>query len=204
MNRARIAQLTAVIASLVIGGTSFVIYNPKLSTSHADLADAGAAAANRVATCPVRVSEACQAQFSVRAYETLRFPVVRDVLPSGEVVILMPAAAKAVGERLRECVRVVDWRACDLDPVASFPAVASRWGTANPFVRVRSASKYVIPDCRLPDGGWNTEHAPVDCRSLDGGWRGCNVQPRAQMTGTACLDSPSGVVEAGERIEDSL
>lgn len=204
MNRARIAQLTVALATIIIGGTSYVVLNPKASTDHADLTDAVATAANRVATCPVRVSKECRAQYGVRAYETLRFPVVRDVLPDGGVAILMPAASKATDDRLRGCVHVMDWSACNLDPVASFPAVASRWGNSNPFVLARSASKFVIPDCRNADGGWNDQHAPVACTSLDGGWRGCNVMPRAQMTGAACLDAPSGVVDGNERIEDAL
>ena len=81
-----------------------------------------------------------------------------------------------------------------------------------PITRVRTASKWVIPDCRNSDGGWNDHHAPVACNATgayglpDGGpvWRGCNVLPRANSTGAACIDSPTGVVFAGERLEDAL
>lgn len=202
MNRSRIAQLAALIATVTVGAATYSIYTPKPTTEHDDLVDAGAVPANRVATCPVRVSEECAAQFGVKPYETLRFPVVRDVLPDGGVAILLPAASRAAGERLRDCVRVTDWASCDLDPVSTFPAIAAKRGDANPFTRVRAAARHVIPDCSV-DGGWDTNHAPVDCLR-NGEWRGCNVFPRSEATGTQCLVAPSNVVEAGDSIEDSL
>jgi hypothetical protein len=161
----------------------------------------------------VRISEECQADYpGLRPYETLRFPVVRTPLADGGVEILLPRASDKVRGGLRECVEVVDWTACDLDNCATFSGVCAKWDAGNPFTRVRSASHFVIPDCRNTDGGWNDNHAPVDCLAagarglLDGGprWFGCNVLPRASATGTQCLDAPTGTVFAGERLEDSL
>jgi hypothetical protein len=192
------------VAAVVLGATTVVIY----------LALEGDGPANRVATCPVRISAECQALYpALRPYETLRFPVRRDVLADGGVQILLPKASRATQEGLRDCVEVMDWGDCDIDPCASHAAVCAAWIDSNPFTRVRTASKHVIPDCREADGGWNDNHAPVDCLGTgqfgawDSGapeWRGCGVLPRALSTGTQCLNAPSGTVFAGERLEDSL
>lgn len=204
MNQARLAQLAALIVTVTVGPVVFSIFNPKPTTEHADLVDAGAVSANRVATCPVRVSPECVARYGVKSYETLRFPVYREALPDGGVIILMPAASKATDGKLLDCVRVKSWQDCDLDPVGTFPAVASRWGNANPFVLARTASKFVIPNCKLPDGGFDHNHAPVDCQPRDAGWRGCSVMLRAEAAGAECLDAPTGVVDYGTRLEDNL
>lgn len=49
----------------------------------------------------------------------------------------------------------------------------------------------VIPDCSMPDGGWDDQHAPVDCLFQYPGepqrWRGCNVGARVYSSGAACL-----------------
>lgn len=74
------------------------------------------------------------------------------------------------------------------------------------------ASEYVIPDCRVADGGWDDARGPVDCLKVETApngktaprWAGCNVVLRKQSVGSACLDVPSGVVEAGKRIEDTV
>lgn len=189
-------------AVLLTGGTLVGIY--VASTTDAP----GAGGALRAATCNVRVSDECLATYpSLKRYETVRFPVLRDVSDGG-LSFVLPRALAAKGSLARECIEVVDWAACDVDPCATFPAVCAAWDAGQPVTRVRSASKYVIPDCRdaLPDGGlqWVDNHAPVDCTELDGGWRGCNVGLRAQRRGAKCLDAPSGVVFAGERLEDSL
>lgn len=60
-------------------------------------------------------------------------------------------------------------------------------------------SPCVIPDCGLPDGGWD-DGAVVDCLARgdfglpDGGprWRGCNVMPRSAALGSACLPAACG------------
>jgi hypothetical protein len=109
-------------------------------------------------------------------------------------------------------VEVVAWSDCTLEAANAHPGIVATWQAANPFTRVRSASSHVIPDCKGTDGGWVDDHAPVDCLRLgyaaDGGygWAGCNVLRRADARpgSTACLDSPTGVVYAGERLEDSL
>lgn len=162
------------------------------------------AASMRVATCGVRVSDECLKQYpALKRYETLRFPVLRDTSDGG-LSFILPRALGAEGAIVRGCVEVVDWESCDIDTCAMHPAVCGAWDARQPVTRVRAASKYVIPDCRKPDGGWDDHHAPVDCVELDGGWRGCNVALRSQRVGTQCLDAPTGVVYAGERVEDSL
>lgn len=163
----------------------------------------------RAATCGVRISDECLTQYpALKRYETIRFPVLRDVSDGG-LSFVLPRALGAQGSLARECVEVVNWADCDLDTCATFPAVCASWDAGQPVTRVRSASKYVIPDCRGLDGGWD-DSAVVDCRrkgvAPDGGtrWWGCNVFPRAEAVGTQCLDAPSGIVFAGERVENSL
>ena len=75
--------------------------------------------------------------------------------------------------------------------------------------RGRVTPPCVIPDCSLPDGGWNDNGPEVDCRGIGpfgqfpGGeprWRGCNVGPAPFMTGAACLPVECTVV-AGDGID---
>lgn len=208
MNRARIAALTAVVATVGVGSLTFTVLAPDPGTTALDLADAGIAAPNRVATCPVRVDPSCAAALGVRLYETVRFPVYREAQSDGGIALVLPPRIT----RASRCLEVLDWSDCDLDPVATFPAVAAKWDDAVPVTIARSSSRYVIADCRDPDGGWDDKHAEVDCRAIgarglpDGGprWFGCNVLPRSVAVGTQCLDAPSGVVLAGERLEGAL
>jgi hypothetical protein len=206
MNRARIGALTAVVATVGVGSLTFTVLVPDPGTTALDLADAGIAAPNRVATCPVRVDPSCAAALGVRLYETVRFPVYREVLPDAGIALVLPPRIA----RASRCVEVVEWAHCDLDPVANFPAVAAKWDDPVPLTLARSSSKHAIPDCHGDDGGWVDKHEPVDCRrvELDGGsrWAGCNVLPRAAATGTQCLDAPTGTVFfiQGERLEDAL
>ena len=62
--------------------------------------------------------------------------------------------------------------------------------------RGRVTPPCVIPDCSLPDGGWDDEGPEVDCRGIgpfgnpsDGSprWRGCNVWSAAYSVGARCL-----------------
>lgn len=208
MNRSRLAQLLVVLGTVTVGAVSYTLYAPEPGTRAADLADAGVTAPNRIATCPVRVDPSCG--LPVPRYATVRFPVFRDVMADGGIALIFPPRIA----RAARCLDVRDWSQCDLDPVSSFPAVAARWDAAVPLVLARAASKFVIPDCRTADGGWDerAERPPVDCRGfgpwgeLDGGarWRGCNVTPRRWAVGTQCLDAPTNNVAAYERLEDSL
>lgn len=168
---------------------------------------------NRSATCSVRVSDECLAQYpSLKRYEAVRFPVVRSVLGDGGLQFLMPRALGDPNSIVRDCIEVLDWATCDLDTCATYPATCASWDAGQPMTRVRAASRYVIPDCRNSDGGWDKNHAPVNCGATgafglpDGGprWAGCNVLPRTNAVGPACLDAPSGNVFLGERLEDSL
>jgi len=193
-------RLLAVVA--LSGGVIATVY---LATS-ADVTDL---APNRWATCSVRISEECQADYpTLKPYETLRFPVRRNVEADGGITFVVPRASDKVRGGARDCVEVVAWSDCTLDPANAYPNITTVWSAANPFTRVRSASSHVIPDCRSPDGGWDDNHAPVDClrRTEDGGtrWAGCNIIRRSEASGTQCLDSPTGVVFAGERLEESL
>lgn len=163
----------------------------------------------RAATCNVRVSDECLAQYpALKRYETLRFPVLRDVSDGG-LSFVLPRVLGDPNGVVRDCVEVVAWDDCTIDTCATYPAICQLWDASVPVVRVRSASKFVIPDCRGLDGGWD-DNVVADCRrkgvAPDGGtrWWGCNVFPRAEAVGTQCLDAPSGIVVAGERVEDSL
>lgn len=75
--------------------------------------------------------------------------------------------------------------------------------------RGRVTPPCVIPDCSLPDGGWNDDGPEVDCRGtgpfgmFPGGeprWRGCNVGPSQYMTGAACIPVECSVV-SGDGID---
>ncbi len=189
---------------LLTGGTVAAVY--LASTSDFPTGPAGM----RAATCGVRISDECLVQYpALKRYETLRFPVMREVRVDGGLAFTLPQVLGDPDGIVRNCVEVVDWASCDLDTCATYPAVCAAWDAGQPVVRVRSASKYVIPDCRGPDGGWD-DTSVVDCRRKgvgnDGGtaWWGCNVFPRSESVGTKCLDAPSGTVMAGERIEDSM
>lgn len=171
----------------------------------------------RAATCGVRISDECLAQYpALRRYETLRFPVMREVVDGG-LAFTLPGVLGDPNGVVRDCVDVVDWPSCELATCATYPAVCALWDAGQPVVRVRSASKYVIPDCRV-GGKWEDQlgqdGGPVpDCMGVglyglpDGGgprWFGCNRLSRDSAAGTQCLDAPSGIVYAGERLEDSL
>jgi hypothetical protein len=123
-------------------------------------------------------------------------------------VPLEKSLAIALPDVLADCVEVLRLEDCAFEDCAKTPG-ACDVKDAGLAKADRAASKYVIPDCRAPDGGWD-DSAVVDCRRagvlLDGGaaWWGCNVFPRAEAVGTQCLDAPTGVVVAGERLEDSL
>lgn len=183
---------------VLAGGTVAGVY--LASTTDAP----GAGGVLRAATCNVRVSDECLAEYpALKRYETVRFPVLRDVSDGG-LSFVLPRALAAQGSLARECIEVVDWSACDVETCAVRPSICADRDAGQPLTRVRSASKFVIPDCRGADGGWVDNHAPVACTQLDGGWRGCNVGLRAERTGAKCLDAPTGVVYAGERLEDSL
>jgi len=103
------------------------------------------------------------------------------------------------------CVDFMGFQRCTIRSCtanAQTQAVCAKWLDSKPWVRVPAGqTAHVIPDCR--DGGVWDDSLVVDC--LRGGeWRGCNVMPRAEASGAQCLDAPSGVVWAGERLEDSL
>ena len=202
----RIAALSSLIAVAVVGGVTFSVYAPNAGTRAADLEDGGIAGPNRVFTCAVRVHPDCQAQFGVKRYETVRFPVYLGAVVNGARDVVLPPRLREFAD---ECIRVLDWEECDSDPVGTYPAVAAKWDDAVPLSLARTASKWRIPNCRLSDGGWDDQMgedggATPDCR-LDGvRWAGCNVLPRARLVGTQCLDSPTGVLTGTDKVEDSL
>lgn len=74
--------------------------------------------------------------------------------------------------------------------------------------RGRITPPCVIPDCSLPDGGWNDDGPEVACYGTgpfgteDGGarWRGCNVTPATYATGAACIPVECSVV-SGDGID---
>jgi hypothetical protein len=183
-------------ALLVAGGIAAGVYVANL--------DDVSPAALRVATCPVRLREECREKYpNLKRYETVRLPVALldgGAPPEKSLAIALP-------EVLADCVEVLRLEDCTFEDCAKGPGACDVKDAG--LTKVRAASKYVIPDCRTPDGGWD-DSAVVDCRRagvlLDGGaaWWGCNVFPRAEAVGTQCLDAPTGVVVAGERLEDSL
>jgi hypothetical protein len=184
-------------ALLVAGGIAVGVYFTGLDTVDPT--------ALRVATCPVRLREECRGKYpDMKRYETVRLPVA--MLDGG--VPLEKSLAIALPDVLADCVEVLRLEDCAFEDCAKTPG-ACDVKDAGLAKADRAASKYVIPDCRAPDGGWD-DSAVVDCRRagvlLDGGaaWWGCNVFPRAEAVGTQCLDAPTGVVVAGERLEDSL
>lgn len=206
----RLRSLLALVATAVVGGVTFTVYAPARGLTAADYADAGVSGPNRVATCPVRVSPECAQAYGTRRYETVRFLVVLGALADGGRDVLLPPRPRGVAS---ECLRVMDWTECDIDPTASFPAVAAKWDAPVPVTLARQVSRYVIPDCRRPDGGYDLHlgddgGAVPDCRrrELDGGsrWFGCNVMRRAEAVGTQCIAAPTGVIVYGERLEESL
>jgi hypothetical protein len=93
------------------------------------------------------------------------------------------------------------------DPTAGDPAVPRPWCNATNR-RGRITPPCVIPDCSLPDGGWDDNGPEVDCRGIgpcglqDGGprWRGCNVSPASFATGAACIPVECSVV-SGDSID---
>jgi hypothetical protein len=183
-------------ALLVAGGIAAGVYV-------ANFGDVSPAAL-RVATCPVRLREGCREKYpDMKRYETVRLPVA--MLDGG--VPLEKSLAIALPDVLADCVEVLRLEDCAFEDCDRHPGECDTRDAG--LARARAASKYVIPDCRTADGGWD-DTAVVDCRRagvlLDGGaaWWGCNVFPRTEAVGTRCLDAPTGVVVAGERLEDSL
>ena len=202
MNRQRLAQLLTVVAVTAIGGTVWTIYEPDAGVTAADLADAGLAPTH-MATCDVRLDDECMAQYGLPRYTSLQFPAA--VVGATHEASLPPSTPK-VSSTLHRCIEVVDWDDCTL--AACDSTCRTRWASANPYrVIAAAASKWVVPDCSTPDGGWDNDHAQVDCLATgvlgrpDGGarWRGCNVLPRALSQGAACLDSV-GSTENGEAL----
>jgi hypothetical protein len=184
-------------ALLVAGGIAVGVYVASFDTVDAT--------ALRVATCPVRIREECRAKYpDMKRYETVRLPVA---MLDGGGDALEKSLAIALPDVLADCVEVLRPEDCAFEDCAKGPGACDVKDAG--LAKVRAASKYVIPDCRAPDGSWD-DSAVVDCRRagvlLDGGaaWWGCNVFPRAEAVGTQCLDAPTGVVVAGERLEDSL
>jgi len=190
MDRAK----TLVAGLLVAGGIAAGVYL-------ANLEDVSPSAV-RVATCPVRVREECRGKYpDLKRYETVRLPVALLDGGSGK------PGSLALPDVLADCIEVLRLEDCTVDDCDKYPGACDVRDAG--VVRARAASKYVIPDCRAPDGGWD-DTAVADCRRrgvlIDGGvaWWGCNVFPREEAVGTQCLDAPTGVVVAGERLEDSL
>jgi hypothetical protein len=184
-------------ALLIAGGIAAGVYVVNL--------DSVDATALRVATCPVRIREECREKYpGMKRYETVRLPVV--LLDGGAAP--EKSLAIALSDALADCVEVLRLEDCAFEDCTKGPDACDA-KNAGIVKAARAASKYVIPDCRAPDGGWD-DSAVVDCRRrgvlMDGGaaWWGCNVFPRAEAVGTQCLDAPTGVVMAGERLEDSL
>lgn len=210
MNRARLAQLVALVTVVTVGGVTYSVYAPNSpAVTPIAYADAGVAAPTHIATCPARIRPQCAAAYGTRRYETLRFPVFVAATPGdpqGFDVLLPPRSQSVAGP----CIEVMRWADCTLEAVTggTQAAALAYWVAEIPVLVARSSSSHVVPDCRGADGGWDDAHAPVACqrREPDGGsrWSGCNVMPRAQAVGGACLDAPTGVVFFGERWEDSL
>jgi hypothetical protein len=183
-------------ALLFAGGIAAGIYVANLDDVNATVL--------RVATCPVRIREECREKYpDLRRYETVRLSVALldgGVAPEKSLAIALP-------DVLSDCVEVLRLEDCTFEDCVKGPGACDVKDAG--LAKARAASKYVIPDCRTADGSWD-DSAVVDCRRagvlLDGGaaWWGCNVFPRAEAVGTQCLDAPTGVVVAGERLEDSL
>lgn len=77
--------------------------------------------------------------------------------------------------------------------------------------RGRVTPPCVMPDCWLPDGGWD-DNAVVDCQGIGPlgqpgtglpRWRGCNTAPAAYAVGTQCVPVECTVV-AGDSPPDVL
>lgn len=210
MNRARLAQWVSLVTVVVVGAATYTVYGPSspaITPTH--YLDAGVSGPTHIATCPARIRPQCAATYGTRRYETLRFPVFVTGTPGnaqGFDVLLPPRSQSVAGP----CIEVMAWADCTLEAVTAGTQAAALayWVAEIPVLVARSSSSHVVPDCRGADGGWDDAHAPVACqrREPDGGsrWAGCNVMPRAQSVGGACLDAPTGVVYFGERWEDSL
>jgi hypothetical protein len=151
----------------------------------------------RIATCPVWLDDdalriAADAGLSLKHNVALRFPVVRAALADGGLSFDLPPGFRA----LRGLVEVRDWAACDLDAVATFPAVAARWDAGVPFVIPGAASKKW---CRARfDAG-------VMCPLLDGGSFGDrNVSRCSERIAAQCERVGSGVIQMGEDPEKDI
>ncbi|MDP1824898.1 MAG: hypothetical protein Q8L48_16700 [Archangium sp.] len=119
---------------------------------------------NRVATCPVWVSDeglnlARDAGVSLRRNDRIRFPVIRTVLSDGGLSFDLPPAMVGI----KDLVRVKDWNDCVIDAAGTFPAVIARWDHQFPFVFPGATARKCVrrnthdaglPCLRkLPDGG---------------------------------------------------
>ena len=128
----RVLVTTVAVASLTF--TVYLAGGGDVSSQAAFLASLGLGTPTHVATCPVRISDACLAQaadagVSVHRYERLKFPVVVTVLPDAGRDVQLPPLPQDV----RTCIEVMDWSDCTLALVSSAPAVAAKWGQALPF-----------------------------------------------------------------------
>jgi len=122
------------LAVVLAGGTTVAIF---VGTSNDT--------ANRVATCPVRLTDrglavAREAGLDLKRNELIRFGVVRRALSDGGLSFDIPPEM----DGLRGLVTVKDWRECTIDPAASFPGVTSRWDAGVPFVFPGAASRRCV------------------------------------------------------------
>lgn len=157
--------------------------------------------ANRVATCPVRISDeglrlAREAGLQLKRNERLRFPVQRTMQADGGLRFDLPPNM----DELRGLVVVKDWADCDIDPVSSFPGVAARWDAGLPFVFPGASSRKCVR--AKADAG-------LTClrREIDGGTRSFgdrNVFPRAEAVAPATCDPCECSIYLGEDPEEDL
>ena len=189
------------VAIVAVGALTFSIVtvvggNPTQQTAFL-LSDGGISGPNRVATCPVRIDPDCVARAAdagivVRTNDRLKFPVARVVMPDGGILIQLPPMRMGT---VRECIHVKDWTDCTLDPVASDPATAGKWGQGLPFTRTG-----VVPKCvrRKADAG-------LPCRFTDGGLPGNrNVFPRTLAANPATCEPCECSIFLGEDPEADL
>lgn len=181
------------ITTVLVSGLTFSVYLATGGTVQEQvdfLADAGIAAANRDATCPVRLDPDFAADAGLSIYQRLKFPVRVATLPDGGRDVQLPPMPLG---KVRDAIDVVSWDDCTL--VASTAPVAALWGNRLPFQLVPAASK---PWCRAKfDAG-------LDCLLLDGGTFGDrNVSACSTRANPAtCERVSSGVIYAGDDPEE--
>ena len=153
---------------------------------------------NRIADCPVRVSQACvdlaaDAGLTVRHYERIRFPASVTALADGGRDVEMPLAM----QRAARCVEVLDWSDCTLSACTVQPAICGLWDAGIPFRLAPAASATTKRK--------NSARGFGACTRVDGSDPGeMNVYRAAQLLGT-CEPmglSPGFGVYDGERAED--